>query len=277
MGELINKLIRKLKKRSREFRGQLHYDNGDYRDAVILAGTGRSGTTWDQEIINYQNDFRVMFEPFHSIKIDMLKDWNYRQYIRRDDSREKYLVPAARILSGDIRHRWIDRYNRKTFPQKRLIKDIRIQLLFPWIKFHFPEIPIILLLRHPCAVANSKIKLGWDTHLDEFLIQDELMDDFLAPFKKELENADTLFEKHVLLWCVENYIPLKQFNRGEILVVFYEQLCVNPEKEIERILQFIGKNFSPEILDKVFKPSAQSRDDSAIITGVDLVSSWREI
>jgi len=28
------------------------------------------------------------------------------------------------------------------------------------------------------------------------------------------------------MWCIENYIPLKQFKRNEILVLFYEDLCM---------------------------------------------------
>lgn len=273
--KLINKLIRRLIKIIREFRGQLHFDNGDYRDTVILAGSGRSGTTWVQELINNQNDFRIMFEPFHSLKIDLLKTWNFRQYIRSDDSRDMFLIPATRILSGGIRHKWIDRYNRKTFPGKRLIKDIRIQLLLHWIKGHFPEIPIIVLLRHPCAVANSRLKQGWPAHLEDFLIQDDLFDDFLDPFRQEIENAKDLFDQQIFMWCIENYVPLKQFKENEILVVFYEQLCRNPHQEMSRMMEYIGKSFSSDMLDKISRPSAQSRKDSAIISGVDPVSAWR--
>ena len=29
--------------------------SSDYRDSLVLAGTGRSGTTWISEVINYHN------------------------------------------------------------------------------------------------------------------------------------------------------------------------------------------------------------------------------
>jgi len=133
-----------------------------------------------------------------------------------------------------------------------------------------------MLLRHPCAVANSRSTLGWDSHLDDFLAQHELVNDFLGPLRKEMENAETLFEQQVFMWCVENYIPLKQFNENEILVVFYEHLNRNPQVEIERIMGFLGKSFSPDLLAKVSKPSTESRKDSAIISGDDPISSWRK-
>ena len=269
-------MISKFEKKLRNLRNMFIFDIGDYRQTVFLAGTGRSGTTWIEEIINAQNDFRLMFEPFHSKKIDLIRGWNYRQYLRSNDRSAKFLEPATSILSGNLKNEWIDQFNKIVFPRKRLIKDIRAQLFLKWIKINFPEIPIILLLRHPCAVANSKLRLSWDTHLEDFLSQDELMDDFLNPFKNELENVNDLFDKHILLWCVENYVPLQQFNEGEVLVVFYENLCKQPQHEIEIIIEFIGEKFTSEMLRQVKKPSAVSRADSAINTGDNLIDAWRK-
>ena len=139
---------------------QFYLDGEDYRQSILLAGTGRSGTTWVQECINRDNSYRVMFEPFHPLKIPLLKDWSMGQYIPEHNLEEKFLIPTKTILSGGIRHPWIDNFNRKHFVRKRLIKEIRAHLFLKWIKVNFPEIPIIFLLRHPCAVANSMRQLG---------------------------------------------------------------------------------------------------------------------
>ena len=266
-------------KKVREFeenpRKKLIIDLGDYRKTVLLVGTGRSGTTWLQELINSRNDFRFMFEPFHPMKNDLLKGWNYMQYLRCDERSDKYLKPATAILSGKIRHKWADQFNRRIFSQKRLIKDIHSHFFLKWIKHNFPEIPIIFLLRHPCAVANSQIQLKWDTYLDELLSQDELMRDFLNPFRREIEKSKDVFEKHIFMWCIENYVPLKQFREGEILLTFYENLCSDPQQEIERILPFIGESYSPDFLGTTESPSVVARGHSAIILGADLLTSWR--
>ncbi len=272
----IRKFFRRWKRKVQNFHSYIYFDAGDYRRTVFLAGTGRSGTTWIEEVINRRNDFRIMFEPFHSKKVDLLRDWNYMQYLRSDDRRDKFLIPATRILSGRIRNDWVDKENHKFYARKRLIKDIRTPLLLHWIKHNFPEIPIILLLRHPCAVSNSQLQMKWDTYLDDFLRQDELMDDFLSPFKKELENVEDPFDKHIFMWCVENYVPLRQFHEGEILVTFYENLCKYPQTELEKIMGFVGVPYSSDILDKISKPSALSRKDSAINSKTDLVNSWRK-
>ena len=102
------------------------------------------------------------------------------------------------------------------------------------------------------------------------------MEDFLDPFKSELQDAKTVFDKHIFMWCIENYVPLKQFSDGELLVVFYENICTQPEQEMQRLCSFIGQRFSPASVDKSSIPSALSRKQSAINSGDDLVSSWRK-
>ena len=125
-------------------------------------------------------------------------------------------------------------------------------------------------------MANSKIKLKWETHLHDFLIQEQLISDFLAPFKKQIAGARDIFAKHIFMWCIENYVPLKQFSEGEILITFYENLCHEPRKEIERIMTFLGQNFSPELVKIAENPSILCWHGSAIMSGTDPLTSWRK-
>jgi len=260
----------------RKAMGSLYVDTGDISDTVFLAGCGRSGTTWLEDLLNYDNSFRIMFEPFHSLKNELLKGWNYRQYLRPGNRDPKFIDPATAILSGKVRNSWIDKSNRNHFASRRLIKDIRANLILKWIKHNFPQIPIILLMRHPCAVVHSKLKIGWGTHLEDFLAQEDLIADFLVPFRQEIEGANDLFDRHIFMWCIENYIPLNQFEASDILVIFYEHMCLDPVGEMERSLPFIGRRASSEIKGKFGKASSETRKDSAINSGEDIVSSWRK-
>lgn len=253
----------------------LYVDFGDYRRTVFLAGSGRSGTTWVENIINHDNGYRIMFEPFHSRKVPLVSQWNYRQYIRPGNRAEKFLQPATAILSGSIRNAWIDKFNRRKLVTRRIVKDIRANFFLRWIKENFPQIPIVLLLRHPCAVADSKIRLGWETHLENCLEQADLMQDHLRPFQQKIQATEDLFEKHIFMWCIENYVPLRQFAEGEIKVVFYEDLCVQPDQTSKELLEWVGARYSPDIMDIIRTPSAASQQDSAIKLGKDLISSWQ--
>ena len=240
--------------------GALHLDlDRDHRNSVFLAGSGRSGTTWVSEIINHSNGFRLIFEPFHPGEVRVFRNFRRKQYLRPDDRREEYLGAARKMLTGGIRSLWTDRFNRKFVVRRRLIKDIRANLLLGWMRENFPGMPIILLLRHPCAVAASRLALGWRDNLPETMEQEELVEDFLGPMEAEIRAARGAFERHLFSWCIENYVPLKQFGPGEIHLAFYENFVVRPEDEIHRLFTFLDLDFDGHVYRPLRRPSPLSR------------------
>jgi len=251
--------------------GTLHVDlDRDHRSSVFLAGSGRSGTTWVSEIINHRDGYRLVFEPFHPGKVAICKDFRRKQYLRPDDRREEYLAPARRVLTGRLRNSWTDRFNRKFVARRRLIKDIRANLLLGWMHANFPEMPIVLLLRHPCAVAASRLALGWRDNLSGTMEQEELVEDFLSPVEAEIRGARDDFERHVFLWCIENYLPLRQFGLGEIHLAFYENLLARPEDEIRSLFDFLGEGFDGRVYRALRRPSSLSRKGES-----PSVDAWR--
>ena len=272
---LIKKAARSVYRQLRRLRGQCYVDIGDHCTTVFLAGVGRSGTTWLSQIINYDNRFRYMFEPFNNRLVNACKGFRDRQYLRPEDQDRRFLDVAQAVLAGRIRDLWVDAHNRKLIARHRFVKEIRVNLLLGWLHTHFPAMSFVLLLRHPCAVASSKIKMGWGTHLDEFLSQPELMEDHLAPFEDLLRTARDDFERHILLWCVETYVPLRQFRKNEIHVVFYETLCMQSEIEVRRLFAFLNLRVDVRVAATIKRPSAASRPLSAIKTGQSLTEGWR--
>jgi hypothetical protein len=156
-----------------------------------------------------------------------------------------------------------------------VIKEIRANLMLKWMKTHFADIRLVMMLRHPCADANSRLHLGWQSHLDELLAQDDLVADHLAPFLADIRSAKTEFEKHVFLWCIENYVPLRQLARDDVHLVFYENLCEHPKREVERLFAFLDRPVEPAVFKRLSQPSELSREESAVVRGGSLVDSWR--
>lgn len=234
---------------------------GDHRDAALLAGSGRSGTTWLADLISRGGGYRLVFEPFHPERRGIREHFNSKQYLRADDEREDLLAPARAIFSGKDRSLWTDRFRGRLLARRRrLVKDIRANLMLGWVKANFPEMPVILLLRHPCAVVLSRLRLGWRDNLDETMRQRDLLQDFLTPFEAEMGAARTPFERHVFLWCIDNYVPLMQLGPDDLHLVFHEHLRDHPEAELRRLLASLGQDLDARALRVVNRPSSLSRN-----------------
>jgi hypothetical protein len=257
-------------------RGMYIDANPDVGATSFVAGTGRSGTAWAANIANFDGASRYMFEPFNPYRVPICHAFRYRQYLRPDDDDPRFVEPAHAIVTGRVRNAWIDQFNRAVYSRSRVIKEIRANLMLKWLKNRFPGLRIVLMLRHPCADANSRLQLGWSSHLDEMLAQSALVDDHLAPFVAAIERARSPFEKHVFLWCIENYVALRQLASGDAHLVFYENLCVRPKTEVESLFAYLGRPIVPGVFRRLARPSELVREESAIRTGGDLVEAWRE-
>jgi len=249
----------------------------DHRNSILLASTGRSGGTWLSEIINQHNEYRIIFEPFHPKRAPWMKPFGERKYMRPDETDEEFLALARRIVTGRVRHAWTERFNRRLVTHRRLIKEDYANLMMKWMHVNFPGMPLILLLRHPCAVAHSFVTHEFKGSVGPLLEQPKLVDDFLHPYADEIRKARDTFERTLFLWCVEALVPLKQSRPGEIHVVFFEHLVRQPEAELSRLFAHLGKSMDGLDMEKLKTPSLTARRaSSAVWTGVDPVDQWKE-
>ncbi len=44
-----------------------------------------------------------------------------------------------------------------------------------------------------------------------------------------IQNTQIEFEKIIFMWCIENYIPLKQFQPSGLYIIFHENFCIDIE------------------------------------------------
>lgn len=250
--------------------------------SILIAGAPRSGTTWLAEMLNHANDYRVIYEPFNRNFVPLCRDFSGIQYLRPDDNNIRYLHPARAIFSGRIRGPWVDRHNRRRFAQRRLIKDVRSNLMLKWVRVHFPEMPIVFLVRHPCAVALSRVSINANDDVTQrvFFQQEALLADHLAPFAKEIGWIDTPFQRHIMIWCIQNLVPFAQLNKGDAYLAFYENLIVNPMEEFQKLFSFLKQPFDAAALEqRLGKPSATAFKKGRVATmpsADSIVGSWRK-
>ena len=270
----------KLKKRLiRAVCRRLYRDtNREISNSIVVAGTGRSGTTWLANIIASQIPCRIMFEPFHSRLVKDFQSFHYFHYMRPTEENSQLHFYCHKIFSGNIRHKWIDRQVDRLTSEYRLIKAIRANLFLKWLHNVFPEVRYLFIIRHPCAVVLSRMQLKWSTDgdIEPFLAQSKLVDDFLSHKLDFIKRAKTVEEKHAIIWCISNLIPIKQFGLDRLNVIFYEDLVCQPEKEMAKIAQAINIDYNKsKVTEQVAKPSTTTIRSSAILTGDDIIGRWK--
>jgi hypothetical protein len=240
--------------------------NRDYRKSILIASSGRSGSTWLVDIVNYANEYRIVFEPLRRDRSALAAGIPFGLYLEPHHRATPPGAAISAILAGRSWTGWSNQQNRKHVAARRIVKEIRATNLTPWIRVHFPELPIVYLLRHPIAVARSWTRLGWPDFLSEFIRQEALMRR-LEPFRPMIDEilaAGGTLERHVLRWCLENYIPLRDLGPTDTHVVFYEHLTAQPEAEVRRLFGYIRRPFDPRALGSLETPSALAYPDSPL-------------
>jgi hypothetical protein len=271
---------RKLYRRAIQLFGSRLYFNPDtaMRRSIMVAGTARSGTTWLGDLIASQIPSRILFEPFNPDLVPDYRRFHYFQYMRPGAENSEFYAFAQKVFTGEIRNRWIDSQNERILSSFRLVKEIRANLALKWLHDNFPEVPILFIVRHPCAVVLSRMELGWatDRDMEPFLSQPQLVEDFLGPYSDLIHSARSSEEKHAVIWSVSNLVPLKQFISEEMKVVYYENLCTQPEIELPAVFEAIGYQNSGLLVTSKNQPSQTTRRASAVVTGTNKVENWKK-
>ena len=265
------------------------------RRPLVIAGSGRSGTTWVLDAIARENRLRTIFEPLHPVVVKGGRSGAYR-YIPDNADDMQLSSFLGNIFSGKFRSIWTDyrvrpdrlredikslttltgtkrcfrrceklfrhyyRYRGTLQYPGIIVKMIRANLMLGWLHQKFGA-RIVLVIRHPGAVIESKMRLGgddWDANsLLKFYLEDvRLQNDYLAPYNEFLNRELEPAAAHAAIWCIENCLPLSQAERNGYMVVFYEELLTNSENEWCRIITGLGLNKVPEE-ETVKQPSQQ--------------------
>jgi len=255
----------------------------DESRAVLLASSGRSGSTWLSEMLVQAFACRVLFEPWRSRqgRPHGAPEWGY--YVDRGAHDPALTTALRRTFAGRLRSRWVDQDNAVRLPRRRLVKEIRTTNLLPWVAARFPDLPMLFLMRHPVAVARSATDLGWDPGLGHYLTQADLMNGPMSPFADllaERAGSADLFEQHVLRWCLENLVPVSLLSPGTALVVFYESLRRDPALEFRRVADYVSRSsrgrwpFDPGRPVAFDRVSLTDYRGSAVASGRDGTDRW---
>lgn len=253
---------------------------------ILLSGMGRSGTTWCSEIINCNNDYRIIFEPFLPVKVPLASGFEYLQYLRPEHCDTALEQSAQKILAGDVHAPWVDREVSANTSGKILVKEIRSNLMLGWLHAIKPDLPIVLMIRHPLQVIDSWIRLGWKneafgprSNFETMVAQKELLADFpmIAETAAEID-ATNHFQDMLFQWCIYHHVPLSQLRQGDAYVLFYENLLTDPEHETSKLFNYLDIPFDWKKINQQWKVASNTnylRRDFHQLPKSVLLNSWQ--
>lgn len=259
----------------------------------VIAGSGRSGTTWVLDALAAANNLRPVFEPLHPYVSDVGARFAYRALSAEDEhpELERFLLdvcadrrnrlwtryrqqrdwirpPLGRLATKDGLGRFFRRWRRflKDFRDldaagrglDPLIKCIRANLMLGWLARR-SESRTVLIVRHPGAVIESELRGEWNAEfaLNRFRADSRLheltSDRYRSLLARDLSPVEALTAR----WVIENQWPIDQAAGNGVTVVHYERLKAHPDTEWQRVCGALNLARRPEA-SILARPSQQS-------------------
>ena len=263
-------------------RAQNLWGTPDPGATILLAGSGRSGTTWLTETLTYKTGVQAIFEPMIPLwnrEVRYLTGWDDSDphirsfYLRAEAHDPAWRALLWRILAGQYRNYWTEKERTAFFPKRLLVKEIRMNLMLGYVYKHFQP-TILYLVRHPCAVVASRLHAAWHADVQDILRQEALVEDYLRPWVREIEQERDPVGAHAVWWAVENFIAIRQLARIPHLMVTYEEIALFPELQAQRILAYVDLPIPEGLCRRMEQPSITTSAASGRSTQSRL-SAWQ--
>lgn len=243
------------------------------RDALVLTGTPRSGTTWLAQVLSEIPHSSVLFEPLHPGEVLDAKQAGFSEakYVRPDATWEEGERFLARVFQGRVLNKWTTREIglRKLFATRFLIvKLVRANRLLSWLSENAAVRSPAMIIRHPCAVVASQLRGSWaDRPRPE---APEFLADYPA-FRAVLARIHTPEEYLAASWAMDYFAPLAVTQPRRWQLVTYERLVSDFEEEVGRLF----KAWDIEIPENVAR---QSRTPSSTTppAGIGGLTGWQK-
>ena len=234
--------------------------NYDPRNTIILTGVPRSGTTWIGEILNTLPNSAMLFEPLHLGRVPEADQagFSWTTFLEPECDDPLKIEFMRTILTGKLINRWLARdltlkdcRGMKTL----IVKFVRAHMLIEWIVQHFPIRRPIYVIRHPCAVIASMLRLEWRNFTDKASVMGEPMLKKFPELKVLVEDLDTVEEFLAAKWCLSNYYALTRPYPRNFELIIYERMVSQRETEFQRLFKAVGYPIPDEAFSRLKSPS----------------------
>jgi hypothetical protein len=234
---------------------------------IFLLGHDRSGSSWIGSMLGLAEKTIYLHEPINETASNIGNWALYHSYLQAGT----HSIPHENIY--DFATRGIGVRNLKLSEcrqvifhnPKIIIKETGGMLLGNWFQNRYGG-KIIALFRHPAPLILSNIKMSSanaDMWLQRFMKQDEIVS--MREIRKGLSKikTTTIVEKFAVVYCIRYKILIGQLEQNpQWIQIFYEDFCLNPEGEFEKLFNNVGLKFSENVRLRIVEATTRDASDN---------------
>jgi hypothetical protein len=228
------------------------------KNSIVVFSDPRGGSTWLSEILLSIPRSQINFEPLQANTGVVPKEYGFGWYphLPEDNSNKKYIIFFTKVLCFKLFNSWTIKNIsiKKLFFSKYIItKFVLGNQVLPWFVNHFENkmrFKPIYLLRHPVAVCSSQLinfaKINTENHFKElasdyqFHIPNSIYNKRFKENEGYISSLKTKMEIQVALWCINNMNLIEHKHNNKWVMVFYEDLLLNPKEHMISLINDIG-------------------------------------
>ena len=247
---------------------------------ILVTGAHRSGTTWVGKMLATDKQSVYLGEPLnvaHPVGLFEKKTPHWYTYIC-DENGAEYLPSFIKMLNfnyaltaqihtlktkGDLRRTFIDQIAFLTGRwqnRRALIKDPFAVFSVAWLLKTF-SCNTVIMVRHPAAFVSSLKYLGWFFDFSHLLQQPLLMQDWLEPYRAEMQQTktDDIIAQATLLWVMINSAVHKTIQLyPQVYLLRHEDISLSPLEEYQKLYERMGLNFSQKARKSILATSNEN-------------------
>jgi hypothetical protein len=249
---------------------------------ILVTGAHRSGTTWVGKMLSATPGVAYISEPlnvWHRPGVLRTPTQYWYTYIY-EENQEEYQVAFEEMLNFEY-HTWLEfkslrsikdvlRMGRdwgtfwtaRRYSRTALIKDPFALFSCDWFADHL-DCQVVIVVRHPAAVASSLSRLGWRFDFSDMLNQPQLMRDWLEPFQadmqKMIETNQDVIAQSSLLWRMLYRVTAEIIDkRSQYFIVRHEDLSAAPLAQFKQLYNALNLEFSAQSEQAIKMASSES-------------------
>lgn len=261
--------------------GNWRAERYDVGETIVVACTGRGGSTWLAQIIASLPRHHLLWEQLHWRTNPECQDYGFGEPLYLTEHRasfrhEQYVrkILSGRTLPSAINTSQYFRPWKLIWLRAYVAKLVTANMMLPWMVQTF-GVRAVFMVRHPCAVVSSQLRHGaWDEVEKQFCNHPELFEEYphLGTVYEGIRSKEEILAFN---WAVQNFVPLVHSEPRPWITTTYEVLIDEGMTEVERIFKELGEKVPRNAKAKLRSPSETASANLSSSSEESQLKKWK--